>query len=173
LDSPRYFRLLRKLEAATSTARVAASGESIAVAGIRAIHKAHARLEKRGARIGKYPSGEDLHELRIRSKHMRYVCEFLRPLTGRPGRRFVGRMVELQDLLGVHNDAEVATSFARRFLGEETIPHAEATRRSLGAFVRVNEGHAADLRSQFHHRWEHFMKRQTKRELDAIVDLLS
>ena len=172
LDSPRYLHLLRKLEAYATAPIAGDPSESIAAIGVRTIRKAHKQLRKRGDKISKDPSAEDLHEVRIRSKRVRYICEFLSPLTGRPGRRFVKRMVELQTLLGAHNDAVVATEYVRRFLNDESATVSDATRRSVARLIRADEEQALDSRSGFHRAWKRFARRQAADEVEATLDRL-
>ncbi|MCW5729185.1 MAG: CHAD domain-containing protein [Alphaproteobacteria bacterium] len=51
---------------------------------------------------------EELHELRIRAKKMRYAAEFFRRLYPRkPVKRYLSRMAVLQEVLGAINDAAV------------------------------------------------------------------
>lgn len=60
---------------------------------------------------------EQLHELRIRAKRLRYAVEFFRPLFGRKdGRRFHAALTQLQDCLGALNDAAVGERLMREVL---------------------------------------------------------
>jgi len=171
LDSARYFALLRKLERFAQTSSVGAPSGSVSAAGGNALRRAYKGFFKRAAAIGKHPSADDLHDVRIRSKRLRYVCEFLAPLTGRAGRRFVKHMAALQDLLGTHNDAVVAAGYATRFLQEEP-DVAETTRRAVTTFRRANEARAARARAALHRAWKHFTQSHTKRALAAILEVL-
>ena len=143
LDSPRYFDLLARIEdLAASTVpppRSAAARARTAAVGRRAIKRAFRRLLDRGAAIDRDPSAEDLHALRIRAKRLRYVLEFLRELTGAPGRRLAKQLVRLQDLLGTFNDAQVAT----RRLARLPAPQATLTRVGGAAGARRSRPRAA------------------------------
>ena len=59
---------------------------------------------------------EQLHDLRIRAKRLRYTLEFLAPVLGAEREWLVARLVELQDHLGALNDAHLAEGAARAFL---------------------------------------------------------
>jgi triphosphatase len=58
---------------------------------------------------------EQLHRIRIAAKKLRYAAGFFRSLSsGKAARRYVARLVKLQDRLGALNDAVTG----RRLLGE-------------------------------------------------------
>ncbi len=59
-------------------------------------------------------SAEELHELRLDGKRLRYAAEVFAPVFGaKAGRRFLRRLAALQDGLGIANDAAVARGLAR------------------------------------------------------------
>lgn len=59
-------------------------------------------------------SAEELHELRLDGKRLRYAAEVFAPIFGaKAGRRFLRRVAALQDGLGIANDAAVARGLAR------------------------------------------------------------
>ena len=66
------------------------------------------RFRNRAERIGLDSPASAYHRLRIDAKHLRYALEFLSDVY--PGRtsRLIERLVEVQDILGLHQDAEVA-----------------------------------------------------------------
>jgi len=167
LESRRYFRLLRQLETYAASTPGTEHGERLAAAGARAVRHAVRRLERRAARVGARPSAEELHAVRLRAKRVRYVCELLRPLTGAAGRRFVRRMVGIQDLLGAHNDAVVATAFAQSCRKDDSID--AACRVALEEFVEINEKHAVQARAEFHRTWKRFHRRKTDRGLAGLL----
>ena len=58
---------------------------------------------------------EELHELRLDGKRLRYAAELFAPLFGaKAGRRFLRRLAALQDELGLANDAAVARGLTAR-----------------------------------------------------------
>lgn len=60
-------------------------------------------------------SAEELHELRLDGKRLRYAAELFAPLFGaKSGRRFLRRLAALQDELGLANDAAVARGLTAR-----------------------------------------------------------
>ena len=105
LDSARYRSVLEELEQPPGL-REGERLESAAAAD-------YGRLRKAATRLGKDPSDEDLHRVRIRAKRARYAAE---ALGGE--RRFVYRAKKLQDVLGEHQDAAVAEERIRELLAE-------------------------------------------------------
>jgi triphosphatase len=176
LESERYFTLLQQLEAfAYGPARrrpEAAAREPIGLVGRRAIKKAFKRLLRRGGAIQSAPAPEDLHALRIRAKRLRYLLEFLRELTGKPGRRLVKQLVQLQDLLGAYHDAVVAADFVRLYVegpGREVGP---STLLALGALVGSDMRLAEHTRSSFRRTWQRFTRKRILAELRAVLEQL-
>jgi CHAD domain-containing protein len=178
LDATRYFRLLIQLERFADTRsarrpRAAAAQESIAAAGRRAIEAAFNRLRKRGEKIQAMPRPEDLHALRIRAKRLRYLLEFLEDLTGKPGRRLVKRLTELQDLLGSYHDAVVAAEFVRTYVegvGAELPP---ASMVALGALVAGELRFAEQKRADFERTWRRFTRKRTLEACNAVLRKLT
>lgn len=151
LDSERYETLLEGLESALrADIRTFAPGNVpiLAVApGI--IERRYRRLRKRGDAIRRDSPATDYHLLRIEAKKLRYALEFVRPIYGKPARRFVARLTELQDLLGLHQDAEVAQETlyltgneAGQRLGPETL-------MAMGAIAERYRRQAQKLRRAF------------------------
>ena len=104
------------------------------------------------------PPAEDLHELRILCKRLRYTCEFFRELYGKGLRKFIRSVVELQDLLGAHQDACMAGETLRG--AAERLPGSrkESVRLALvlGQLVGAQDRAAAASRAGFHQAWEAF-----------------
>ena len=70
--------------------------------------EAFRRLRKAVRRLGGEPSGEALHEIRIKAKRARYAAELVAPVVGKPAERFVEHAKAFQDLLGDCQDALIA-----------------------------------------------------------------
>jgi CHAD domain-containing protein len=60
------------------------------------------------------PTDTALHEVRIRVKRARYAAEAVEPAIGKDARGFAKALVALQDVLGDHQDAVVASEWLRR-----------------------------------------------------------
>jgi CHAD domain-containing protein len=66
------------------------------------------KLAKRVKSLDESPTGGELHEVRIRTKRVRYAAEAASATAGKPARDFAKRAAKLQDVLGDLNDAVVA-----------------------------------------------------------------
>jgi triphosphatase len=91
----------------------------------------------------------DYHRVRIRGKRLRYALEFLSDLYPGRTRPLIKRVVALQDLLGFHQDAEVAVERLRRLA---VAPNSELRPETIFAMGEIAERYrlsAARLRDQF------------------------
>jgi triphosphatase len=77
----------------------------------RVLSAQYAKVLKRGRRFKSLPA-EKLHRLRLATKRMRYLGEFLLPLfaDGKSARKFSRRLAALQEELGAFNDMAVTAS---------------------------------------------------------------
>ncbi|MBI3386708.1 MAG: CHAD domain-containing protein [Deltaproteobacteria bacterium] len=174
LDSRRYAILLTRLERFATgprgPAQPAAAHDLLATAGRRILGRGAKRLLQRGNAIaaGDHDvTPEDLHALRIRAKRVRYLLEFLRELTGKPGRRLVKRLIRLQDLLGAHQDAVVATAFLHQ--ATSAAPMESAGLLALGAYTEHQRQRAANARTEFRRAWCRFARKRTLEDLRALL----
>ncbi len=89
----------------------------------RVLNRRRRRLLRDGAEMTTMPI-EALHALRLDGKRLRYASEFFAPLfPGGHARRFIRRLVDLQEVLGSLNDGAVAAALMRelgRARGSET-----------------------------------------------------
>lgn len=71
----------------------------------RLLERRYRKLHKLGSRAAEL-SEEELHKLRLQAKKMRYSAEFFQGLfRKRPAKRFIRRLIAVQDDLGALNDA--------------------------------------------------------------------
>ncbi len=90
-----------------------------------------------------------LHDLRKMGKKLRYTAEAFRPcLPGKAGKRFMDRLADLQEELGIANDAATASAL----IGELGGGHAYAA----GALVGLLAGERARLRRRIARAWQRF-----------------
>ncbi|HVN87571.1 MAG TPA: CHAD domain-containing protein [Candidatus Binatia bacterium] len=168
LDSSRYLRLLVRLERFAATApnrssRVARPERFAAIAR-RALKRAFNRVLRRGQRIAAEPRPEDLHTLRIRAKRLRYLLEFVRDLTGKPGRRVVKRLVRLQDVLGAHHDAVVAAAHIREYGERGGAQTGAKVLLALGVLMGHEQRLAEEARADFHRVWSRFTSKRAQKD---------
>jgi CHAD domain-containing protein len=108
LGSGRYTGLLTGLEALTEEgALTPVADEPARTVLADHLRSALRRLED-DARAARKSSGaeriEALHDLRKSAKRLRYACEVVAPVAGKPALRMVQRTKELQEVLGNHLD---------------------------------------------------------------------
>lgn len=168
LESQRYFDLLIRLEGfaygpARTQPQDIAARERIASAGAHGIQRALQRLLRRGTEVRGAPTPEDLHALRIRAKRLRYLLEFLHELTGKPGRRLVKRLVELQDLLGTYHDAIVTAEIVRQYAEGPGAQQGAASLLTLGAVASSALRVAEDKCRDFERIWKRFARKRTRK----------
>jgi CHAD domain-containing protein len=172
LDSDRYFRLLVRLEDfafGRGGTRARPAPQLVVTAARAAIKDTFRRVLKRGRRMGPAPTDEQLHALRIRAKRLRYLLEFLRDVTGKPGRRVVRQLVRLQDLLGSHHDAVVATASVQRYVAAASAAVAAPALLALGMLIGEQQRVADATRGEFRKAWRRFTRERTLSDLDAVL----
>jgi CHAD domain-containing protein len=105
LESERYFALLDHL------ARLAA--EPPAGEKDKPLEKLWAlqfkRLKAGVAKLDDDPTDAQLHRVRVLAKRARYTAELAEATVGKPAARFIEQAKEMQDVLGEHQDAVVAS----------------------------------------------------------------
>ena len=98
-----------------------------------------------GSKLAPAGPPELLHRLRIRAKRLRYALEIVADLGGKRIRKAVQRLTDLQNVLGLHNDAVVAIAWLRGFAHDSHAP--PATLLAAGALLhslhRRRDKHAA------------------------------
>jgi triphosphatase len=113
------------------------------------IEKRFEQLRRSAGPIGPDSDPADYHRVRIRGKRFRYALEFLSDVY--PGRTqpLLKRLVALQDVLGFHQDADVAITRLRRLAAERGDELGPATVFAMGEIAERHRTRAAELRAQF------------------------
>jgi len=105
---------------------------AVEVLGVR-----HAKVRKLGHKIRNL-SSEQIHRLRIRVKKLRYAAEFFRDLAPKKaGKRYASALKNLQNALGVAQDAAVAHRLVRT-LAAEADPKIEREAGLLEGWIAAN-----------------------------------
>lgn len=152
LDSSRHDRLIARFSAALRRDPPRTSPASrvpVLDVATELLRKRYRRVRRPGDAITASSPAADYHALRIEAKKLRYACEFATPLFGKPAAAFAGHVTALQDVLGRHQDADVAVQHllalseeGRRRLG----PGAHVV---IGMLVERYSAEAAALRKDF------------------------
>ncbi len=150
LRSDRYAGLLDRLVDAANTPALAQAAAEPAVEAIPAlVRRPWHRLSKRAKALGDTPTDARLHEVRIRTKRVRYAAEAAAPVAGKQARAFAHAAAELQDVLGDLNDAVVAA----RWLSGWAVRDDEAA-RAAAKLAASERGTAEELRGRWQAAWE-------------------
>jgi CHAD domain-containing protein len=170
LDSARHARLVdgfTRLLRQGPLRRSPASRAPIATVAPELLQRRYRAVRKAGDRIGEGATAAEYHKLRIRGKRLRYALEFLTEVTPYDTDPLVKRLVALQDLLGIQQDADVATSrlseLATREGGVLPVP----TVFAMGALAERYAQRGRDLRGRFPKAYRRIRGRRWK-ELRAV-----
>jgi len=152
LDSPRHDRLVAAFTAAVQhgplrrspTSRAAAATEAPAL-----IEERYRKVRRGGRRIGPTSTAVEYHRLRIKTKRLRYALQFFAPIYGEAARTLIHRTIDLQDLLGAHQDSVVAVVRLRTLVAEGGTNLAPATAFAMGEIAQRYTKQAAELRQRF------------------------
>lgn len=119
LRSPRFLELAQRLVEAAREPRPRPETDGPARALVAPLlQRRWERLARSVGNLGPEPEPAELHAVRIQAKHARYAAEALVPIFGEPVRRFARALRGLQQTLGHHQDAAVATAWLREAAAE-------------------------------------------------------
>ncbi len=94
-----------------------------------------------------------LHALRIESKRLRYTLEYFSEVLPVSSRKLIVQVTEMQDHLGLMNDADVAATATREWLNLHA-PHLPSTsREAVGLYLDSREASVEQLRRSFRPVW--------------------
>ena len=110
-----------------------------------------------------------LHELRIASKWLRYSLEFVQEALGDDSAPLIAKVTDLQDHLGLLNDADVATSMTRTFLVDHSGSLSSAESAAIGRFLVHREREIARLRRSIGAPWRGVAGLRFRRTLGRVV----
>jgi CHAD domain-containing protein len=159
MRTERYAALLDSVvQAARSPAVLPDVAEATSATALRSVLEApwkHLRAAAGHAR--EEPSDEALHAARIRAKRVRYAAEAVSPVFGKRAAAFARAAVELQDVLGEHQDAVVATAWLR-----EAAQGAPPAAFAAGQLVAIEAEAARAARAAWPDAW-HALSRKKLR----------
>jgi CHAD domain-containing protein len=157
LESPRFSRLLGRMESAAPSG-VAAAGRGDGPAGAFARNRIDKSFRKLSPWVGRPAdslSDAELHLIRILFKRLRYTCEFFRNVLGDESEALIRSFVSFQDCLGLHQDAATATRLLTAAVGE--VPAERRTEDlllSLGSLLQVQRDIQLAQRKAFAALWD-------------------
>jgi CHAD domain-containing protein len=108
-------------------------------------------LARRVKKLGDSPTDAELHDIRIRTKRVRYAAEAIAPLVGRQARAFARAAAALQEELGDLNDAVVAELWLQSWArGSRSMPGVFAA----GELAGLERASAGQHRSRWRNAWK-------------------
>jgi CHAD domain-containing protein len=110
-----------------------------------------------------------LHELRIASKWLRYSLEFVQETLGDESAPLIEKVTNLQDHLGLMNDANVSASMARTFLVEHASQLSTLESAAIGRYLVNREREVARLRRAIGAPWRGVAGAAFRRSLGRTV----
>ena len=116
LDSRRYANLIESFTGFLKrgpSRRSPAAQRPILDAAPDLVRRPYRKVRKLGDPLTEESSGEEFHELRKKGKRLRYALEFFSFVYGEPAKEYIRHLKTLQDVLGDHQDAEVASAQLR------------------------------------------------------------
>ena len=94
-----------------------------------------------------------LHALRIEAKRLRYTMEYFSEVLPVTSRKLIAQVTEMQDHLGLMQDADVAATVTREWLNLHA-PHLPSTsREAVGLYLDSREATVEQLRRGFRPVW--------------------
>lgn len=119
LSSDRYFALLDDLDRLLAdpplTPTAGRPAREVLPADVARAYRRTARRMRHALRAPAGPAGDTaLHQARKAAKRARYAGETVRPVIGKPAKRFTKRMKQVQSVLGDHQDAVIARQVERQ-----------------------------------------------------------
>ncbi len=121
MEGERYGALRRQILEASHAARVAPRAEQHPGAALYdCVRSSWRKLARRVDALGRNPSDDDLHRVRISAKRCRYAVEAIEPFAKRRARRFLRRVARLQDILGELHDVSVERTRLRNAMTSDS-----------------------------------------------------
>jgi len=152
LDSRRYEAFISRYGRTLRARHLARSGPATRPARGLApdlIENRFRSVRKSAARIQPGCPATDYHRLRIRCKRLRYALEFLADLYPGATRPLIKRLVTVQDVLGLHQDADVAIKRLRDLAVSSGDDLDSGTIFAMGEVAERHRRSMIELRARF------------------------
>lgn len=159
LASPGYLELLETLLEAGRRPKVLEPTRAAGAALAPLLRKAWRRLRNA------VEAGADLHEVRIRAKRLRYVADAARPAFGNAARRLARAAADVQDVLGVYQDAIVTQQLLRGYI-TTTQPRSEQA-AAIGMLLAHADQRKSAALAQWPDAWRTLRRHKLRRFLKS------
>ena len=170
LQGERYRNLLAELQASIADPALKDDAWEPCRTALPPLAEAAWRRLRNGARDLEPDSPDaDFHEVRKSAKRARYTAELIAPALGRRAerraKRFIRLTTQVQDVLGEHQDAIVATAEIERFLADH--PHGNDSVRGLRRLMDAQRLAAEATRAKFFDLWKKLDRKKSLRWFKA------
>ena len=152
LDSRRYSRLTSGLRDGLRhgpSRRSTAARIPVTAVAPDLLQRRYKKVRRAGARLDSWSSPEDFHALRIRCKRLRYALEFHSEVYPGVTQPVIRRLVAVQDVLGEHQDAQVALGHLFELVEQRSQSFPPRAMFVLGRITERYERRASELRERF------------------------
>lgn len=178
VESARYERLVSSFTAMLRqgpSRRSAAARAPAVVVAPDLIRMRHRAMTKAARRARKHGAPDDFHRLRIRGKRLRYALEFVADVYRGQTTKYVRDLVQLQDTLGLMQDARVAAERLHSLTVEEGAALSNLTIFLMGGVAERYRQEAARLARRLPKhldtltggRWHQMIGHMDRRRLEA------
>ena len=158
LRSSRYLQLLDRMDEAARAPRVTEDSWSLEDL----VAKEVRRFRRVVKGLQDPPGDEEIHEVRIKAKRVRYAAELAEAAMGKPAARLARKAKALQDILGQHQDAAVSEARLRAQLGGSRPP---LLAMAVGRLIERDRARRAQAREDGPPTWKRLL-RQARRTFD-------
>lgn len=174
LDAAHTEKSLARLKATLLTpprSRARRNAASITAVVPVVIRSRYKKARKAAARLSAESSAAEYHAVRTQIKKLRYAVEAVAPIYGGPAKQFVRLLCRLQDELGIHQDADVASTRLYQLAQSGRPRLSVQTTFEMGRMV---ERHRAEgVRARDEYERNHHKLRKRWRKLRQKLDQLS
>jgi CHAD domain-containing protein len=110
-----------------------------------------------------------LHDLRKEGKRLRYTLEYFSEVLPVTSRQLITTVTEMQDHLGLMNDADVAASTTRGWLNLNAPHLPAASREAVGLYLDSREADVERLRRSFKPVWRRVTSKTFRKSLGIAI----
>lgn len=147
-----------------------APSPSIQEAAAEMVDRRLKKVLKCGRAVTKHSPPEELHAVRIQGKRLRYLLEFFQPFYGKRFKSLIRRTKAIQDVLGDHQDACVASQRLQAYA--DSLSQTEDDRQlrdALNCLIASQNVHAKHERKTFPAVWAKFDQPKLRKQLRKLL----
>lgn len=116
-----------------------------------------------------WADAQTLHDMRIEAKRLRYTMEYFSEVLPASSAGLIGTITEMQDELGLMNDAHVAASLIRAWLNERGPGLSATSREAVGLYLDARESDMVRAQRSFMPIWRRITGRSFRRSLGTAI----